>query len=131
MSVGPTDDREWAARWDQLFEVLSAEPRREIVNSLLDEPRERRLPLPEAAVSPNQSVDHETLAIELRHHHLPKLADAGYVRWEEDPFCVQRGPYFDEPALIVETVTESMDEIPDSLMDDCKVLQGMAGDDPH
>lgn len=131
MSTSPSDNWEWADRWDQLFDVLSAEPRREIINSLLDEPKERRLPLPEAAQSPNQSIDSAMLTIKLRHQHLPKLADAGYVRWEQEPFCVQRGPNFAEPALIVETVFESIDEIPDSLIDNCKVLQEMAGNDAN
>ena len=131
MSRRPFGDWEWADRWDQLFDVLSAEPRREIIISLLDEPQERRLPLPEAAESPNQSMDSETLALKLHHHHLPKLANAGYVRWEHDPFCVQRGPNFAEPAFIVENVLESRDEIPDSLMNNCKVLQKMADDDTN
>lgn len=116
-------DPEWAERWNELFEALSAEPRREIIISLLEEPRERRLPLPEAAESPNQSMDSETLAVHLRHQHLPKLAEAGYVRWESDPLRVQRGPNFDEPAFIVENVLDSMDEIPESLIDNCKIIQ--------
>lgn len=123
-SVGGQD---WADRWDQLFDVLSAEPRREIIGSLLDEPKERRLPLPDAAISPNQSIDPEKLDVELRHHHLPKLKDAGYVRWESEPFCVQRGPHFDEPALIVGKVFESLDDIPNTLFENCKVLQEMDG----
>ncbi|MFP8952255.1 hypothetical protein ACLI4Z_04660 [Natrialbaceae archaeon A-arb3/5] len=96
-------------------DVLSAEPRREIIISLLEVPREQWLSLPEAAVSPNQSMDPETLALELRHHHLPVLTEAEYVRWKREPFCVQRGPHFAEPAFLVDTVFESMDEIPDSL----------------
>lgn len=129
MSLGPADEYDWADRWNQLFEVLSAEPRREILISLADAPRERRLPLPEAAKSPNQSMDSETLATRLRHHHLPKLADAGYVRWEADPFCVQRGPDFEEPQFILENVLESPDEVPHSLVNNCKILQKMTSDD--
>lgn len=120
---------DWAERWDVLYEALSAEPRREILVSLHDAPKERRLPLPEAATSPNQTMDDETLAIELHHHHLPKLADAGYVRWESDPFCVQRGPNFAEPAFVIDVMFESLGDIPDSLFNNCKVLMEMADDD--
>lgn len=127
MATHQPDEWEWAERWNQLFQALSYEPRREIINSLLDEPPERRLPLPEAAASPNQSMDSETLAIQLRHRHLPKLADAGYIRWENEPFCVQRGPHFAEPAFIIEGVFKSMDEIPESLIDNCKIIQEMMG----
>lgn len=126
MSLKSPDEEKWADRWDQLFEVLSAEPRREIIISLRDAPPDERLLLPDAAESPNQSIDSKALAIKLRHQHLPKLADAGYVRWESEPFCVQRGPDFAEAVFIVEKVFESMDEIPDSLLNNCKILQDLA-----
>lgn len=129
MSNSPTDDWEWAERWDQLFDVLSAEPRREIIKSLVDVPQERRLPLPGAAESPNQSMDAETFEVELRHHHLPKLAEQGYVRWDRERFCVQRGHNFAEPAFIMETVLESADEVPESLVANCKIIQKMVDDD--
>lgn len=123
MSFRRDDEIGWADRWNEVFDTLSAEPRREIIISLLDEPKECRLPLPEAAESPNQSMDSETVAVHLRHQHLPKLTEAGYVRWANEPFCVQRGPNFDEPAFMIENVFESMDEIPESLVDNCKIIQ--------
>jgi hypothetical protein len=123
MSLDPSEEQNWAGRWDLLYEALSAEPRRMIISSLLDEPPERRVPLPDAAESPNQQKDAETLSIQLRHRHLPLLADAGYVRWEQEPFVVQRGPRFEEPACIIRLVTDSIDELPTSLIDNCKIFQ--------
>jgi len=117
------NNQEWAERWDQLYDALAAEPRRMIISSLLDEPRERRLPLPDAAESPNQPMDSESLSIKLRHHHLPLLAEAGYVQWEDEPFVVQRGPRFKEPAIIIEMVTESVDELPTPLINNCRIFQ--------
>jgi hypothetical protein len=102
-----------------------------IIFSLLDEPNERRLPLPDAAESPNQSVDSETLAIQLRHHHLPKLAEPGYVRWEDVPFYVQPGPNFDEPTLVVGKIAESADDIPESLVNNCRFLRELDDDDSN
>lgn len=131
MTASPSNDEEWAERWNKLFDILSVEPRREIISSLLDVPQERRLSLPEAAESPNQSMDSESLAIHLRHHHLPKLAEEGYVRWDSERFCVQRGPNFAEPAFIVENVFESMDEIPESLIDNCRIIQKKINDDAN
>lgn len=119
----PSDEQDWAERWDQLYEALSAEPRRMIISSLLDEPEERRLPLPDAAESPNQSEDTETLRVQLHHHHLPLLAEAGYICWEKEPFVVQRGPRFNELGYILELVADSIDEIPPPLIDNCKMLQ--------
>ncbi|WP_276253208.1 hypothetical protein [Halomontanus rarus] len=127
MTIDPPRELDWAERWNRVFTVLAVEPRREIIRSLLDEPRERRLPLPEAAESPNQSMESETFALQLRHHHLPTLTDAGYIRWESDPFCVQRGPNFEEPAFFIEAVLGSKDKIPTSLINNCKILQEMTG----
>lgn len=129
MSGSPVDDLEWAERWDLLFDALSAEPRREIIKSLLDVPQERRLSLPEAAESPNQSIDAEAFQAELRHHHLPKLAEQGYVRWDRERFCVQRGHNFEELAFIVENVLESVDEVPESLVTNCKIIQKLVDDE--
>jgi len=129
MAPDSSSEWDWAERWDQMFDVLSAEPRREVIGSLLEEPPERRLPLPDAAASPNQQTDRETLRVQLHHHHLPKLADAGYVVWGREPFEVWRGPHFEEPALIVGSVFDSVDEIPRSLVDNCKVIGGTRGDD--
>jgi hypothetical protein len=129
MPVNPTGDEEWGDRWDQLYEVFSAEPRRMIIVSLTEVPPGRRVPLPDAAESPNQSMGPEMLSIHLRHHHLPKLAEAGYVRWERERFLVQRGPYFEEAAFVVEKFLESVDEIPRSLVDNCRVLQGTVDDE--
>jgi hypothetical protein len=118
MSCG---ERGGTERWNRLYEVLAAEHRRRILFSLMNEPEER-LPLPEAAVSPNLSVDTETLRIQLRHRHLPKLAAADYVRWSSDPFRVRRGPAFEEAATVIRKIMEPDEELPERLVDECDVL---------
>jgi hypothetical protein len=129
MSLNPSEGQEWASRWDRLYEALSAEPRRMIIASLRDEPEGRRLPLPEAADSPNRPEDAAKLGKQLRHHHLPLLAEAGYVRWEQEPFIVQRGPRFEEPECIIDLVTDSIDELPMSLINNCKIFRDRVNDD--
>jgi hypothetical protein len=130
MSGGSAGEWGWGERWDQLYAAMSAEPRRMVLLSLLDAAPGEQLPLPEAAESPNQSMDAETLTIHLLHHHLPKLAEPGYVRWERDPLRVRRGPHFDEAALVVETLMDSIDEMPPSLANNCRILKEMH-DDAH
>lgn len=114
--------------WDNLFEILSAQPRRMILISLLEEPKERRLPLPEAAVHSDEPPDPESLSIILQHTHLPKLEEAGYVRWERDPFCVQRGPHFEEVATILRWVLRSPEEFSPRLGSDCTALKQLIED---
>ena len=123
MSQPPADQESTTERWDRLYTALSSEPRRMILYSLMNEPAERRLPLPDAAESSESSIEQETLSLQLRHRHLPKLAESGYIRWQSDPFCVQRGPYFDEPAAILDSVLERSEGLPQSLRADCRVLQ--------
>lgn len=94
-----------------------------VIYSLMDAPDDRRLPLPEAAMAPQTSLDHERLSVRLQHHHLPQLADAGYVRWEREPFCVQRGPYFEEVERLFDLIHDSIDRFPDSLIDGCEIYE--------
>ena len=96
-----------------------------ILYSLMDAPEERRLPLPEAAMAPTSSLDADRLNIGLRHYHLPVLAEVGYVRWEQDPFCVQRGPYFQEVETMMELIHESIGRFPTSLIDGCEIYEDM------
>jgi len=113
-----------AEHWDDLFEILSAHKRRMILFSLLNEPKERRLPLPAAAVHSVEAIDTEEVSAELRHRHLPKLAEEGLVRWERGPLCVQRGPHFEDAAFLLEWIVNSPGEVPSRLVTDCNVLGG-------
>jgi len=116
-------------RWDQLHEVLASQERRMIIYSLMGVPRERRIPLPDAAMAPDSSWDPETASLRLQHSHLPKLADAGYVRWERDPFCVQRGPQFAEAETLFEVIHDSIDQFPESLITGCEIYEELYHDD--
>ncbi|WP_265109706.1 hypothetical protein [Halosolutus halophilus] len=110
-------------RWNDVFDALRAEPRRQLVLSLLEASIDGWITLPDAAADPNRSVDRETLTVELFHHHLPLLAESGYVRWESDPFRAARGPRFDEVAVVVESVRENADRLPERLVDGCHTLE--------
>ncbi|QCC47268.1 hypothetical protein [Halobellus limi] len=115
-------------RWDQLYEALASQPRRTIIFSLLKAPEDQWLSLPDAADSPMQPMDSQEPRIELRHHHLPKLADAGYVRWESDPFRVRRGPHFEEPGFVVSRMIEADEKYPERLREECVVIGGATND---
>jgi hypothetical protein len=116
-------------RWDQLHEVLASQERRMIIYSLMEVPKERRIPLPDAAMTPESSWDSEKTGIRLEHNHLPRLADAGYVRWERDPFCVQRGPRFEEAEALFEIIHGSIDRFPESLITGCEIYEELYHDD--
>ena len=56
--------------------------------------------------------DLELLTVELYHTHLPKLAAAGYVEWDEEGHTIRRGPKFDAIAPLVCLMDDHRDELP-------------------
>lgn len=110
-------------RWDRCFKAVSAEPRRQIIASLLEAPPDRSVSLPESAINPNIPVDTETLRVALHHNHLPMLAERGYIEWGSEPFEAFRGPRFEEVAAIFEALYSTASEIPESLIIGCQTLE--------
>jgi len=56
--------------------------------------------------------DLELLTAELYHRHLPKLAESGYIEWDEDERTIRRGPKFDEIAPLLRLMHDHRDELP-------------------
>ncbi|MXR50690.1 hypothetical protein GRX03_03585 [Halovenus sp. WSH3] len=75
---------------DSLLETVKSRERRLILRSLVDDPTERRL---EQIVEP---IDADPSEIDLFHTHLPKLEQAGYIRWDRDSNTISRGTNFFE-----------------------------------
>lgn len=96
-------------QWNRVLYQLSAEPRRQIITSLSNVPNERWLRLLGDVFRLTDNIDQKAFAIKLKHHHLPSLADVGYIRWESNPLCVQRGPNFEEAENIVQILFISGD----------------------
>lgn len=105
-------------RWHSIFRTLSAGVRRQMVGSLLEAPHDRTLSLPEAANLPDYRLDPELLQHNLVHNHLPMMERAGFIEWEREPFCVRRGPRFEEVAAVIKAI-DSDDEFPQHLIEGC------------
>lgn len=127
MHFDDSSGAESGVRWDQLFEVLSAEPRRQLLIAMATAPDKGYQQLPDAAASRHQSKDADRLALELRHLHLPKLVEAGFVRWDEDRSRVRPGPRFQEVEYLLGKILDSVEEMPASLVG-CPTLQEFAAD---
>ncbi|SEP95551.1 hypothetical protein [Natrinema salaciae] len=110
-------------QWDRVFTVLSAEPRRRLVDALLDAPAGEAVPLPDAALAPNGATDADRLEHRLHHSHLPLLEETGLVQWERDPFRAYRGPDFEAVGVVLESLYANADEIPDRLVAGCQALE--------
>jgi len=110
-------------RWDRVFRCVSAEPRRQIIVSLLDAAPGEVLSLPDAAINPNLSVDIDSLRVELYHQHLPLLAENGFVEWDSNPLTVTHGPRFEEVGALFEALHSSAENLPDPLVNGCQRLE--------
>ena len=110
-------------KWNNVFKALSAEPRRQIIVSLLDAPPNQSVSLPEHAMNPDVPANPEKLQQELYHCHLPLLADQGFVNWETEPLVASRGPQFDELAVVLDALHATATDMPDSLVIGCQRLE--------
>lgn len=104
-----------AERWNDVFDALASEPRRQLLASLLAAEPGEAVDLPDAATAPDAPADTEKMRVELYHHHLPMLADAGFVDWETDPLVAARGPDFPAVAVVLEALESGAVVGPDSL----------------
>lgn len=109
---------ELGERWRLIFRTLTISTRRRIIGSLLEVPPDRKISLPEAANLPGHRVDPEVLTTNLVHEHLPLMERAGFIEWEREPFCVGRGPRFEEPAAVLLAIDE-YEEFPEHLLERC------------
>lgn len=106
-------------RWDQFMYLLSAQPRRQVISSLMEVSKGDHLPLPDAAMTPEISREPKQYAVALRNHHLPMLASADYIEWMSDPFRVSRGNRFDEPATVMDILLSHSSELSPALVSGC------------
>lgn len=120
-----------AENWDAVFRCLSAEPRRQLVVSLLNTPSGESVPLPESAAMPNGCAEPDVLRRDLFHVHLPLLAEHGFVTWDADPLVAARGPRFDEVAVVFEALHAEAAGIPHSLAVGCRRLEAEREDDAN
>lgn len=90
--------------------MLSHPHRRRIITRLHDPnpPDEAEFELEELASG--DELDSE--AIDLFHNHLPKLAEAGFINWNQEQQIVTRGPQFEEIAPLIDLMCAHQDELP-------------------
>ncbi|MFC4358412.1 ArsR family transcriptional regulator [Halobium salinum] len=106
-----TDGSETPRHLDRMFDVLGHPYRRRILLLVSEHnPRdEDEFSVDELAT---EDDDLEMLTDELYRIHLPKLADAGYIEWNEDTETIRRGPNFEDIAPLLRLMHDHRDELP-------------------
>lgn len=116
---------------DTIFEALANEYRRRLLIDLLDR-ASRRVSRPAGAsweiteanedllrshLSSSRAIDDaDEDLIRLRHVHLPKLDDYGFVEWDRSAHVVARGPRFDELRPLLELLDGRRDDLPNAYL---------------
>jgi len=97
---------------DEYFEALANIHRRRLLVALLEHnPQQDDVTTPEDVHEGEKSL--EVLQKELYHSHLPRLEEAGFIRWNRDTHEVVKGPRFDEIRPLLELMRDHADELPD------------------
>lgn len=79
----------------QIFDVLRHPSRRRILLTVYRHDEPGAASFTPADFLP-QAADRERFQSELRHTHLPKLADSGYIDWDRTQELIEPGPQFEE-----------------------------------
>lgn len=94
---------------DEALRALAHPDRRRLLTALLECEHRTTDAVHALDVVSAARRDPARLSVELYHNHLPRLEDAGFVRWDGESLEVSAGPRFDE----VRCAFESMEDHPD------------------
>jgi hypothetical protein len=96
---------------DGALDALADVQRRNLLLSLLDHnPQDDTPVVVGASESDVEALESLTT---MRHVHLPKLVEYGFVKWDEEHNEVSKGPAFDEIRPLLELLDDHADELPD------------------
>jgi predicted transcriptional regulator len=97
--------------FDDMVDALADVQRRKLLIALLEHNPQDDTPVV-IADSESESDAVERL-VTMQHVHLPKLADYGFIEWNEETHEVMKGPNFDEITPLLELLDDHEDELPD------------------
>ncbi|WP_348607918.1 hypothetical protein [Halobaculum rarum] len=84
---------------DSMMSALVSRTRRVVLMTLLDTTETSTATL-------ELQLNHENARIHLYHSQLPRLADAGYIEWDDDTDTISKGPKFPEVEPLVQLLKE-------------------------
>ena len=96
---------------DEMLDALGHIQRRKLLRALLTHnPQDDE----SVVVDADESADEELgRLVDMRHVHLPKLEEYGFIGWDRDSNEVSKGPNFEEIRPLLELLADHEDELPD------------------
>ena len=109
---------------NRVFEALADQYRRQLLLALYESnPQDDRDLDPLDLLEAGKTVDDlDVDRLRLRHVHLPKLADMGFIEWDQESGKLSKGPNWAEIAPLLRLMHDHRDELPDGW------LSGPTGD---
>ncbi|MDG5777483.1 hypothetical protein VB773_04205 [Haloarculaceae archaeon H-GB2-1] len=95
--------------FDDIVEALDTRVRRRLLVQLLHRPEDEPVHVDDF----DFDCDADSVAVQLHHVHLPKLADMGFVEWDDETGEVRCGPRFDLLEPVLDVLDEHEDALPD------------------
>ncbi|MFD1644529.1 helix-turn-helix domain-containing protein [Haloarchaeobius litoreus] len=96
---------------DRALESLAAEDRRRLLDELVERDGRSAVQLPDDLATAGE--DEAAMHLRMRHIHLPKLAEAGFVDWDRERHTVRPGPCFDDVEPLLRLLRDHADELPE------------------
>jgi len=94
--------------FDDMVDALADIQRRKLMVALLEHNPQDDSP----AVVEGPEIDTLENLVSMKHVHLPKLADYGFIEWHQERQEVSKGPNFDEIRPLLELLDNHEDELP-------------------
>ena len=96
---------------EHLLDALTSIQRRKLLMALLDHNPQDDSP---TIIGDNQTEEEEmTHLIDMKHVHLPKLEEYGFITWDQDNNEVTRGPKFEEIRPLLRLLKDNEDALPE------------------
>ena len=96
--------------FDDMVDALADVQRRKLLVALLEHNPQDDTPV--VIADSESDADAVERLVTMRHVHLPKLADYGFIEWNEETHEVTKGPKFDEIRPLLELLDDHEDELP-------------------
>ena len=98
--------------WYHSLEALKHPYRRQLLVAMLAQNPQDDDDVDPLDVVEYSAADAERLQVALRHQHLPKLEQRGYITWDRQTGAISKGPNWDEIAPLLTLIDDHSDELP-------------------
>lgn len=97
--------------FDDALDALGDIQRRKLLLALLDHNPQDDSPV--VIADSDRDRDAVDQLVRMKHVHLPKLEDYGFIEWDRDTHEVSKGSNFEEIRPVLELLADHDDELPD------------------